>query len=186
MPPPVFLNQLGLVCALGSGKQEVARALFADTVSGVASHDGFADRPLHVGLVTAPLAAQDALPPSQHSRNNALLLTALAQVRPEVDAALARFGPARVAVVLGTSTSGIGESEKAMAGYVSTGELPSGFHLHQQELGSPALALAHVVGAKGPAYVISTACSSSAKALASAARMHCAASPSRASARWTP
>ena len=27
MPPPVFLNQLGLVCALGSGKQEGGRAL---------------------------------------------------------------------------------------------------------------------------------------------------------------
>ncbi|NOK35206.1 beta-ketoacyl-ACP synthase [Corallococcus exercitus] len=168
---PVFLNQLGLVCALGSGKQEVARALFADTVSGVASHDGFADRPLHLGVVSSPLAAQDALPPSQHSRNNALLLTALEQIRPAVDAAIARFGPARVAVVLGTSTSGIGESEVAMVSHLATGELPSRFHLHQQELGSPALALTQVLGAGGPAYVISTACSSSAKALASAARM---------------
>ncbi|WP_375746335.1 beta-ketoacyl-ACP synthase [Corallococcus interemptor] len=171
MPPPVFLNHLGVVCALGSGKQEVARALFADTVSGVASHEGYADRPLHLGVVTSELAAQDALPPSQHSRNNALLLTALAQVRPQVDAAIARFGASRVAVVLGTSTSGIGEGEAAMAGLLATGALPSRFHLHQQELGSPALALAHVLGTRGPAYVISTACSSSAKALASAARM---------------
>ncbi|RKG58910.1 beta-ketoacyl-ACP synthase [Corallococcus sp. AB011P] len=171
MPPPVFLNQLGLVCALGSGKQEVARALFADTVSGVASHAGYADRPLHLGVVTSPLAAQDALPPSQHSRNNALLLTALEQVRAEIDAAVARFGPSRVAVVLGTSTSGVGEGEAAIAGHLATGELPPRFHLQQQELGSPALALAHVLGTRGPAYVISTACSSSAKALASAARM---------------
>ncbi|MBN8226609.1 beta-ketoacyl-ACP synthase [Corallococcus macrosporus] len=169
--PPVFLNQLGLVCALGSGKQEVARALFADTVSGVTSLEGYADRPLHLGAVTSPLAAQDALPPSQHSRNNALLLTALEQVRPAVDAALARFGPARVAVVLGTSTSGIGESETAMVSHLTTGALPSRFHLHQQELGSPAMALTHVLGVGGPAYVISTACSSSAKALSSAARM---------------
>ncbi|TSC32823.1 beta-ketoacyl-ACP synthase [Corallococcus sp. Z5C101001] len=168
---PVFLNQLGLVCALGAGKQEVSQALFADTPSGVALHEGYADRPLHLGVVTRPLAALDALPPSQHSRNNALLLTALAQVRPAVDAALDRFGPGRVAVVLGTSTSGIGESESAIQDHVATGVMPGRFHLDQQELGSPAMALARVLGAAGPAYVISTACSSSAKALASAARM---------------
>lgn len=168
---PVFLHQLGLVCALGSGTREVARALFAATLSGVASHDGYADRPLHLGVVTSELAAQDALPPALRSRNNALLLTALAQVRPAVDAALSRFGPERVAVVLGTSTSGIGESEGAIASHLATGRLPGTFHLRQQELGSPALALTHLLGIAGPAYVISTACSSSAKALASAARL---------------
>ncbi|RYZ38281.1 MAG: beta-ketoacyl-ACP synthase [Myxococcaceae bacterium] len=171
MMPPVFLHQLGLVCALGSGKREVARALFAPTPSGVAPHGGYADRALHLGLVTAPLQAQDALPSAWHSRNNALLLTALAEVRPAVDAAIARFGPERVAVVLGTSTSGIGEGEGAIAGLHATGQLPATFHLEQQELGAPASALAHVLGLAGPAYVISTACSSSAKALASAARL---------------
>ncbi|RKH14865.1 beta-ketoacyl-ACP synthase [Corallococcus sp. CA053C] len=171
MMPPVFLNELGLVCALGSGKHEVARALFATTPSGVASHAGFADRPLHLGVVTAPLTAQDALPRAQHSRNNALLLTALAQVRAGVDAAIARFGPERVAVVLGTSTSGIGEGEGAIADHLATGQLSASFHLCQQELGAPALALTHLLGLAGPSYVISTACSSSAKALASAARL---------------
>jgi 3-oxoacyl-[acyl-carrier-protein] synthase-1 len=168
---PVFLHQPGLVCALGSGTREVARALFGDTVSGVASYEGFADRPLHLGAVTGALAAQDALPPALRSRNNALLLTALEQVRPAVDAALARFGPERVAAVLGTSTSGIGESEGAIAAHLATGRMPASYDLRQQELGSPTLALTHLLGIAGPAYVISTACSSSAKALASAARL---------------
>ncbi|MCY1035988.1 beta-ketoacyl-ACP synthase [Corallococcus sp. BB11-1] len=171
MMPPVFLHQLGLVCALGAGKREVARALFSATPSGVAPHEGYADRALHLGVVTAALAPQDALPGAWRSRNNALLLTALAEVRPAVDAAVARFGPGRVAVVLGTSTSGIGEGEGAIAGQHATGQLPATFHLAQQELGAPASALAHVLGLSGPAYVISTACSSSAKALASAARL---------------
>jgi 3-oxoacyl-[acyl-carrier-protein] synthase I len=168
---PVFLHQLGVVCALGTGTQEVSRTLFSDTVGGVALHDGFADRPLHVGLVTSPLAGLDVLPPSRRSRNNALLLTALHPLRSAVDAAISRFGPARVAVVLGTSTSGIGESEGAIAEHLAHGSLPPRFHLNQQELGSPAVALAGLLGITGPTYVISTACSSSAKALASAARM---------------
>ena len=50
MTHPVFLHQLGLVCALGSGTREVARALFAPIASGVASHDGYAGRrPLRDG-----------------------------------------------------------------------------------------------------------------------------------------
>ena len=42
------------------------------------------------------------------SRNNQLLLAALAQIQPQVDRAIARYGRDRVAVVLGTSTSGAG------------------------------------------------------------------------------
>ncbi|MFY1826085.1 beta-ketoacyl-ACP synthase [Myxococcus fulvus] len=171
MTPPVFLNHLGVVCALGQGTDEVAQALFGDRPTGVAPSPDFASRVLHVGHVTSPLASTDALPVPLRSRNNALLLTALAQVRPAVDEALRRYGPERVAVVLGTSTSGIGESEAAIKAREATGELPAHFDVRQQELGSPALALNQVLGVKGPSFVISTACSSSAKALATAARL---------------
>ncbi|MBZ4415720.1 beta-ketoacyl-ACP synthase [Myxococcus sp. RHSTA-1-4] len=171
MTPPVFLNQLGLVCAMGTGKREVTQALFGDRPTGVAPSVDFAERTLHVGHVTAPLADTSGLPVPLRSRNNALLLTALEELRPAVDAALQRYGPERVAIVLGTSTSGIGESQDAIAAHVATGQLPAHFDVRQQELGSPALALNHVLGVSGPSHVISTACSSSAKALASAARL---------------
>jgi 3-oxoacyl-[acyl-carrier-protein] synthase-1 len=49
--------------------------------------------------------------------------------------------------------------------------LPGDFHYAQQEMGSPAALLAHELKVTGPAYVHSSACSSSAKALASAARL---------------
>lgn len=171
MNRPVFLNELGIVCAPGAGRQAVRDALFRDAPSGVAPSDAFAERTLHVGRVTAPLEDTAVLPPPLRSRNNALLLTALAEIRPAVDAAIARFGPERVGIVLGTSTSGIGESEVAMADFVAQGALPATFHLSQQELGSPAMALSGLLGLAGPAIVISNACASSAKALASAARL---------------
>jgi 3-oxoacyl-[acyl-carrier-protein] synthase-1 len=104
------------------------------------------------------------------SRNNGLITLALAQIRPAVDAAIARFGPARVGIVLGTSTSGIGETELAIKAMVETGTLSKSYHYPLQELGSPARYLASELGIRGPTNVISTACSSSAKALASAAR----------------
>ena len=171
MDSHVYLQQLGIVCALGSGPEEVSRALLASSPGGVAPSNDFAAHTLHVGQVRAPLADSAVLPPELRSRNNALLLTALESLRPAVDAALARHGPTRVGLVLGTSTSGIGESEVAMQRQASAGRLPEGFHLSQQELGSPAMALAGHLGLRGPAWVVSTACSSSAKALASAARL---------------
>ncbi len=167
-----YLNALGLVSALGEGQELTRAALFGTQLQSVLVQPTRASgRTLHLGVVRSLLADLTCLPPEQRSRNNALLLTALAQIRPQVDAALARFGAHRVASVLGTSTSGIGESEQAFDYFQTRGALPSGFDLAQQEMGSPSIALAGLLNLRGPVYTISTACSSSAKALASAARL---------------
>ena len=105
------------------------------------------------------------------SRNNQLALAALSQVRPAVDSAIERFGTDRFGIVIGTSTSGIAEGENALREYAASGKLPGQFHYGQQEMGSPAAVLAAMLGTTGPAYVHSSACASSAKALASAARL---------------
>ncbi|GLR15047.1 beta-ketoacyl-[acyl-carrier-protein] synthase II [Chitinimonas prasina] len=172
MTSPVYLNELGVVCALGDGPAAVRAALFATTPGGVAENASLMPgRALHLGAVQTPVADVAGLPSVHRSRNNALLLTALAQIRPQVDAAIAQYGPERVAVVLGTSTSGIGEAELAIDHHRHHGELPLGFHIGQQEMGSSAMMLCQLLGLGGPSLVISTACSSSAKALASAARL---------------
>lgn len=170
----VYLNELGLICALGSGQAEVRAGLFGARPGGVAEvSDLLPGSALHLGAVRRPsadIADVSHLPLHQRSRNNALLLAALEQIRPAVDAALARYGADRVGVIVGTSTSGVGESEAAFATRLGSGSFPAGFDVRQQEIGSAALMLADLLGLGGPAYVISTACSSSAKALASAAR----------------
>ena len=163
-----YLNALGVVCAAGHDTDTLAGALWAHAPSGV-QPEPWRDRTLHLGRVRQPLPLPDAT--AQRSRNNALLLTALQPIRAAVGAACERFGPLRVAVVLGTSTSGVGESEAAWAHHREHGELPAWHDVRQQEIGSGAALLAAELGALGPAYVISTACSSSAKALASAARL---------------
>jgi 3-oxoacyl-[acyl-carrier-protein] synthase-1 len=111
------------------------------------------------------------LPLRERSHNNRLALAALSQIRPAVDAAIERFGSDRIGIVIGTSTSGIAEAEAAMQQYAARANLPDNFHYGQQELGSPAAMLAAVLGICGPAYVHSSACASSAKAMASAARL---------------
>jgi 3-oxoacyl-[acyl-carrier-protein] synthase I len=167
-----YLAEVGLVSALGVGPEATRAALFAPEPSGVAPSTDFAPGPpLAVGAVGAALPDAAGWPLGLRSRNNRLLALALSQVRGALDAELARVGPERVACVLGTSTSGIGEAERAIARLHADGALPPDFHYAQQELGSPAAFVTHATGIRGPAYVVSTACSSSAKALASAARL---------------
>lgn len=167
-----YLNECGIVCALGDTHDAIKARLFERAESGVAMTDAWsADRILPLGCVNTDLPSMAAWPVTQRSRNNQLALAALAQIRPAVDAAIACFGSGRIGVVIGTSTSGVASTEDALRQYAMDGALPEEFHYAQQEMGSPASMLAIELGISGPAYVHSSACSSSAKAMASAARL---------------
>ena len=171
--PPVFLNELGIVCALGHSPTAVAAALFASEAPGGVATTALhtPGRPLPLGAVQGPMAELSDCALPFRSRNNALLRMALQQIRPATDAAIQRHGAHRVAVIIGTSTSGIAEPERAMPFLQAKGAWPSDFHYAQSEMGAPSRFVALQSGARGPAWTISTACSSSAKALASAARL---------------
>lgn len=168
----VFLNELGIACALGRDAEEVAAALFADDAPhGVAMSDAITGLPTSLGLVPGALPSLDDVPVELRGRNNQLLRLALVPLRAAVAATVERHGAGRVAVVLGSSTSGVGESEAAHRHFQAHGTWPDTFHYRQQEMGTPAAFVAAELGLRGPAHVISTACSSSAKAMASAARL---------------
>jgi 3-oxoacyl-[acyl-carrier-protein] synthase-1 len=162
-----FLSRPGLACALGADTAQVREALLHQPPRGLTGALGATP----LGTVEAPLSDLSGQPRSFHSRNNQLLLLAVDQLRPELERALATVGPARVGCVVGTSTSGIGEGERAIDGLVKRGALPPEYHYGQQELGGPASFAARHYGLGGPALSVSTACTSSARALASAARM---------------
>ena len=167
-----YLNALGVICALGRDKQEVARNLFAGDCSGMRSEAGWVpERSLPVGAVAGELAA---IPPElirQRSRNNQLLLEAALQIRPDIDRAIQTYGRDRIGIVLGTSTSGIDEASESLGHYIRDQQFPADYDYQQQELGAPANFLADWLQVSGPAYVISTACTSSARALMSAQRL---------------
>jgi 3-oxoacyl-[acyl-carrier-protein] synthase-1 len=167
-----YLNALGLVCALGRDKQEVARNLFAGDCGGMREQAGWVpQRTLPVGAVQGELASIPADLSRHHSRNNQLLLEATLQIRPDIDKAIQTYGRDRIGVVLGTSTSGIDEASQGLAHYLREKQFPAEYDYQQQELGAPANFLAEWLQLSGPAYVISTACTSSARALMSAQRL---------------
>jgi 3-oxoacyl-[acyl-carrier-protein] synthase-1 len=107
-------------------------------------------------------------------RNNRLALLGLRQdgFEEAVRATARRLGPDRVGVWLGTSTSGILETELAYRQRdPDTGALPGSFRYRGAHNTFSVAAFAqHALALEGPAAVISSACSSSAKVFASARR----------------
>jgi len=107
-------------------------------------------------------------------RNNRLALLGLEAdgFADRVRAAVARYGKGRVGVFLGTSTSGILQTEQAYRRRdPETGALPEDF-IYRTTHNSFSLAefARDYFDLEGPALAISTACSSSAKVFAAAAR----------------
>ncbi len=108
-------------------------------------------------------------------RNNRLALLGLQQdgFEDAVREAVAACGAHRVGVFLGTSTSGMLQTELAYrARHADRGPLPAWFHYEQtQNTYSVAGFVRAHFGLAGPAFVVSTACSSSSKVFANAQRM---------------
>lgn len=166
---PIYLSNPGMVNALGSGRQQIATALWNGDISGMVAEAGWIpQRVVPVGRVHGDLPEVPEHLQIFNSRNNQLLLAAALQIQPEIEAVVTQFGHHRVGVVLGTSTSGIAETEDALRVARETGAMPDDYNYAQHEFGSPSRFLSAYFELTAPAYTVSTACTSSAKAFQSA------------------
>ncbi|MGH8641914.1 MAG: beta-ketoacyl-[acyl-carrier-protein] synthase family protein, partial [Burkholderiales bacterium] len=173
---PLAISRYSIVNCLGAGSQAVFDAL-CEKRSGLAPCD-FEDVKLDTwvgrvaGLesarVRADLGAWDC-------RNNRL-----AQLGLELDGfagavadARSRYGATRIGVFVGTSTSGILETELAYRHRdPRTGALPPNFrYAETHSTYSLGDFVRRYLGLQGPAFVVSAACASTAKVFGNAARM---------------
>ena len=175
-PGAVAVSDFTLVSALGHGRAPTLAAL-REGRSGLVRR-GFETARLDtwLGVVDGaeavrfpdPLAGFDC-------RNNQLAELGLCAdgFEHSVQRAAQRFGAARVGVFLGTSTSGILATEIAYRHRdPATGALPASLdYARTHNTYSVARYVRERLGLLGPAHVVSTACSSSAKVFATAARM---------------
>ena len=169
---PLGIPAMGIVSPLGWDRSTVAAALVAGNRTGLAPVAGLVpDKIVHVGAIAGELPAVPAALADLDCRNNRAMAVALAQIGDDVWQIVDRVGPARVAVVLGSSTGGIAEGEAAYSAFRRDGAWPQGFHYRQEEIGNLARFTAGYFGLQGPAYTVATACSSSGKAFASARRL---------------
>ncbi|RHW75799.1 beta-ketoacyl-ACP synthase [Colwellia sp. RSH04] len=171
----IYLNELGLACALGSDKQTVLNNFLAGDAS-------FMKRDNTFGIETVIGQVDDNLPdlstygPYQKSRNNQLALLAFQQIEGKLSKLKSSLAnklqrDINIAVIIGTSTSGIASGEASMQNYLATGEHNANFNYTMQEMGATAEFIALLAQANASVYGISTACTSSAKALISGQRL---------------
>lgn len=170
---PCYIHACGFVSALGRTDQSIHARLALeeppDTL--LDTHLLTNGSATTVGRVTGELPT---LPPAlkhHDCRNNRLAWAALQPVLSALERARAQYGAERIAVIVGSSTEGISDGEEALAYHAQNGNLPPGFTYHQQEAGNIGECVADLCDAKGPAYTISTACSSSARTYLSAQRL---------------
>jgi len=178
VPPrisPLQISAFTATSAVGVGKEPLADAL-AHSRSGLRAND-FGDAPLPTWIGRVDGLEDVRLPEALASwdcRNNRLAWLGLhADGFPEaVAAAREKYGPSRIALILGTSTSSIGETELAYTQLDAEGLFPE--NQRRAAVHTPhslAMFVQQVLGLTGPSETISTACSSSAKVFASAERL---------------
>ena len=173
---PVALTHYTLVNCLGAGVASTLAALQSRR-SGL-TRCAFETVALDTYVGQIPESLLPALDPSLarfDCRNHRIAQAALRQddFEDAVARAARRYGPQRVAVVVGTSTSGILQTELAYRDRDPvSGRLPAQFDYERtHSTHSLAAFVQAALSLRGPAVAVSTACSSSAKVFASAARM---------------
>jgi 3-oxoacyl-[acyl-carrier-protein] synthase-1 len=172
---PLTLSRFTLTTCLGSGLGATRQALLEGR-SGL-THCRVDDSGFETFVGQVPELSDAPLPrlwSDWECRNNRLAYLALHQddFAGHAARAAARYGAHRVGVLIGTTTSGIRETEEAFAQRAGDSRLPTSFRYRHAHAGfAVADFVRSVLGFKGPATVISTACSSSAKVFPAAARM---------------
>ena len=173
--PPLQISAFTATSAVGVGKAPLLAALEQGR-SGLRAND-FGDAPLPTWIGRVDGLEQSPLPEALaewECRNNRLAWLGLQAdgFIEAVETARERYGASRIALILGTSTSSIGETELAYTQVDADGAFPP--DQRRPRLHTPhslALFVQQVLQLEGPCETISTACSSSAKVFASAERM---------------
>ncbi|GGZ67512.1 beta-ketoacyl-[acyl-carrier-protein] synthase II [Lysobacter xinjiangensis] len=177
--PPLAIRAFTATSALGRGL-DAHRDALREGRSGLRRNDFGAERlDTWIGRVDG---VEDAPLPAEWSRwecrNNRLAWIALRQdgVLDAVRAAISTHGAERVAVVIGTSTSSIGATEEAYTRLEPDTDGAPTFPADLRRaivhtVHSPGDFVQQATGARGPCVTVATACSSSAKVFAQAARL---------------
>jgi 3-oxoacyl-[acyl-carrier-protein] synthase I len=161
-------------CAAGTGLEAIRKSI-ATHQTGLRKND-FAHSHLNTWIGRVSDVDHYAWSPelsTWKSRNNALIDIGLKQgsFLASLEQLKHQFDSARIGIVMGSSTSSIDRSEEAYHHLDDQGKLAPEY-IQDKVLNphSPGLFVAHLLGLDGPTMTINTACSSSAKVFATAAR----------------
>ena len=167
-------GQIAVTC-LGRGKRAHALAM-AQGRSGLTRCD-FPDVEISCFIGRVEGIEEDPFPDEFAAYDNRATRLAMAALtadgfRERVAGALGRWGAGRVGIVLGTSTSGVERLERVYRARTEDEPLAAEYSLrHHSDHHAVTSFLIDYLGLAGPGYTISTACSSSAKAMVDGAQL---------------
>ncbi len=166
-----IITAMGITCSLGDSVAEAFSALLEGRPR---TGPPPCDLPFETvcGSVLGPL---DPLPQglrAYDSRMTRIAMRALLQISQDLERAKLRHGPSRIGVVVGTSTGGLDGTELAYRHFMASQQRHPSFSLrHTHAFDALGALISEFFGLSGPSYTVSTACTSSTKAIASGLRL---------------
>lgn len=127
----------------------------------------FSDRKIFVGKINICLSEHDQSEYGVIEQNDQFMVWAYLQMREKLDFLKRKYGKERIGLVVGTSTAGIYNLESAVFNKKDN-NFPVTYQYNRSETSFLTDNLKRLFGLTGPAYTISTSCTSSLKAISSA------------------
>jgi len=162
----IWLSAPGLICCAGQNKSE----LYASCLSGYQGGMVMVEMPgcgrYPVGLIAGELPEITAPPAcALGTRIIRIIDTALEQIRPDIEKAVAKYGPEKIGVCFGSCDNGSEVSLSAHQALLEQGSFPEDYNLRFQSASFPAEFIARKFGVSGPVFTCATACASGASAI---------------------
>lgn len=158
----------GMTSALGMDTEQIRTNLFSANLKSPLKLTQHYLPDCYLGTLPEQLPAIS----SKHKKLDSTYARILFHLYSQIEGSVAElkriFGKDRIAVLIGTSTSGADASEKPFIYRATNGKFPDTYYFFNQEHGAGSELISEIAGVTGPSYSVSTACSSSAKIFASA------------------
>lgn len=164
----IYLNDFASLSCLGATNEEAISTLSINKSSYLKQYEGYLADQQSANL--GKLIFVEDQPDLDTCRNIQFLDRCLLKLEPLIQVASQKFGLNRIACVIGTSTSAITDVENAAAhNYQVNAKLPYDRRIY--EVGCLSKHIKQKYNLTAPCYTIATACSSSGRALISAAQL---------------
>lgn len=169
----IYINCYASISALGNTKDTIINSLGSEKKEYLTARSDM----INVGKTAYYGCVENCKLPDisdykeHNTRNNRFLAYLCNELKEQIKYFTDKYAPDRIGVVMGTSTSGLSESEEEIKRFKESNVRSDNYFYSFQEFGDPAMFLSEYLKISGPCYTISTACSSSSRALVSARRL---------------
>ncbi|SKA60636.1 3-oxoacyl-[acyl-carrier-protein] synthase-1 [Succinivibrio dextrinosolvens DSM 3072] len=169
----IYINCYASISALGNTKDTIIKSLSSEKKAYLTARSDMINggKTAYYGCVENCELPDISEYKEHNTRNNRFLAYLCEELKEQIKYFTDKYAPDRIGVVMGTSTSGLSESEEEIKRFKESNVRSDDYFYSFQEFGDPAMFLSEYLKISGPSYTISTACSSSSRALVSARRL---------------